>query len=290
MIKVTWPIFSGLPNPTWTLNESEARELMKRLKADRARGSTGLRVTGPDVHEYVIEATGDDAAAFAAAGIPRVFKTSSLPELEPDAGLLQSQTTALIEDPSSDPDGRDEIEPRTGVCSLYYTSWDNFSWWNGFRQEDNNCYCYGANYAANHFATPGKQGGSSLTAGLTVDYTDQPSHARFTNSMQADGWKLTCTGSSIRTIGVLGKVTRVIDGLELWDFHFYRKSLNDSGASRWCQKQGGLPATNKDASGNYIPNVANADREFSKAGFHYNYNEIVDTFYSPPGERKIVVT
>lgn len=107
--------------------------------------------------------------------------------------------------------------------------------------------------------------------------------------MKADNWKTSCGGSSLRIVGVLGKHT-LPNGYESWDFHFYRKSLNGSGATRWCHKPGSTPATNKDASGNHITSVSTADRSSSSGGHTLNYNQIIGTFYSPAGTRSLAIS
>jgi len=177
-----------------------------------------------------------------------------------------------------------------GTCSLAYTSWNDFSFWNGTRQSANNCYCYAANHAANHFATPGKLGGNSLTKGRRSAYADIPTVAEFTASMRADGWTMSCSGLSLRVVGVLGKIIHIPTGVQFWDFHFYRKNLNDLGETRFCHKPGSTPATNRDASGNFISSVATADRTFRSGEYSHNYWQIVDTYFSPAGDRYVVVT
>ncbi|MDZ5620758.1 hypothetical protein [Nocardioides bizhenqiangii] len=292
MFEIELDMFSGLPNPRWELEGKEADAFIARIVANR-RQVRSLRSIGPVLgyRGYIVRAYGETARRLAASGIPPVFRISSLPEelapSEQDA-LSGFEGQTLASEPEDGEETIDEFDglprPVPGTCSLAYTRWNDFSFWNGSRQENNNCYCYAANYAANHFGMPGRKAGQGLLLGSrTINYRDKPTAGEFTEAMRADGWRTGCTGKSLRITAVMAKITRHSDGHLFWDFHFYRKNLvTSTNAVRWCHKAGETPATNKDASGNYITSVQNADRTFSDPFFHYDYWQVVDTYFTAP--------
>lgn len=294
MFQIELDMFSGLPNPVWMLDGSDTEQLLAQVRANRGQARP-IRSIGPVLgyRGYVVRAFGETAEQLAASGLPTVFRISSLPEelrASEDAALAESESSLLVAATAEDTGEPvvDEFDglprPVPGTCSLAYTSSSDFSFWNGSRQENNNCYCYAANYAANHFGMPGRKAGQGLLLGeRTINYGDKPTVGEFTTAMRADGWNTGCSGSSLRIKAVMGKITRLSDGHRFWDFHFYRKSLNSSGAVRRCHKAGSTPATNKDASGQFITSVENADRTFSDGFFLYDYWEMVDTYFTDPG-------
>lgn len=300
MITIENDIYSGRPNPQWQLTAAEAVDFIAALVADltvvRPLLSIGP-VLGP--RGYIVRLSGLDATTLGMLGVPAIFRITEEPldltyleiPLGPiSAGDSEDVTDAGEEEPV-DQGGIQTVAyttPALSTCSLAYTSWNDFTFWNGSRQPLNNCYCYAANYASNkRFSIPGWKGGSPLPGGST--YASRPTDAQFTNSMQADGWKTSCSGTSLRVMAYLGKIT-YDSGYVTWDMHFYRKNLNGT-TPRWCHKPGGGPATNKDYSGNYIPDPTTADRKkyFSSQGATYDYNQLIGTFFSPPGSRSVVV-
>lgn len=288
MITVELDLFSGRENDSWDLNLVEALDFIATLTADLSVIRPLLSVPasfGP--RGYVIRLAGVDLELLSLLGVPEVFRITDLPldlsyldiPLGPIApGDNEDVTDSGYEDPG-DPEGGFQAAAVTtaAACSLAYTSWNDFSFWNGTRKAKNNCYCYAANYATNNWSNPGKKGGSPIPAG--GPYANRPSATTFTNAMKADGWKTTCSGSSLRIMAYLGKVTAP-NGAQYWDYHFYRKNLNGS-TVRWCHKPGSTSATNKDASGNYITDPTTADRSSVSGGYTINYNQKIGTFFSP---------
>lgn len=262
MYEVELDVFSGRPNPRWVLTPGEAAEFSQRVlngttpavPVDVSEGNLGYR-------GFIIRASGAEAAALGSKGRAIVFRVRSglpggptdlsaeqflLQGVSGSSGLTDAEASAVSEqvmwDMAQSGSADQAALAAAGVCSLYYTSWDDFSFWNGTRKPDNNCYNYAANYASNTFAQPGRQGGQIFTA-LTV--------SAIKNAMERDGWVLSCDTSNLRV------------ALVIWpsvDYHFYRKNLNDAGANRWCHKPGQTNARNKDNSGNYITNPENCDR------------------------------
>lgn len=293
-IVAEYDVCSGMPNPVWTLSDADAAALIAYLP-------TGLSYVAP-VYEApsilgyrgtIIRASGDYADQLASLGLPTYFRI--LPD--PVGGLsdLTAYFTApSVSDavPSLGKPGEDisyveasSAQALAATCSLAYTSATNFDFWNGDRMGRNNCYNYAANYASNTDypgadprdgrALPGRISGRPLPSRAT--------DAQFTNSMIADGWSTTCSGTSLKVFGVTGTYRYVSNGrlYEVWDFHFYRRNLNSSGSNRWCHKPGHTRATNRDHSGDYITSPTTADRSF--------YTNEVGYFYSPAGSRSVRV-
>lgn len=260
MYEIELDVFSGRPNPRWVLTPSEASEFTQRIRdgvtpvmpVEESSGSLGYR-------GFVVRAWGADAESLGGKGRAIAFRVRSghgdaAHDLSTEQFLLQGlggpnaltddEAAAVSEQVMWDLAQHGDAD-RAGLlaaCSLYYTSWDDFAFWNGTRKPDNNCYNYAANYASNTFAQPGRQGGQIFGA-LTV--------SSIKAAMQRDGWVLSCETGNLRV------------ALVIWpgvDYHFYRKNLNDAGASRWCHKPGQTNARNKDNSGNYITNPENCDR------------------------------
>ncbi|GAA4732493.1 hypothetical protein GCM10023350_14860 [Nocardioides endophyticus] len=176
------------------------------------------------------------------------------------------------------------------ACSLNYTSWNDFSFWNGSRQSISHCYCYAANYSPGMFGTPGVAGGNNGIRSRTPYASDRPTATQFANALKADGWKESCTGASLCIVAYLGKITdRASGNVVFWDFHFYRKNLNGS-AVRWCHKPGSRTARNTDSSGNYITAPVDANRTTIDGPYEIHYGENVGTFYSPAGTRSVVIS
>lgn len=291
LITVEFDVFSGRPNPQWELTESETAEFSEILIADLSvvRPMLSIPATlGP--RGFIVILTGEHALLFGSMGVPSSFRITSLPVDETFLSADLSPASTGDTEPVQEDSSSRAVAPAfsaAAACSLAYTSWNDFSFWNGSRVLNNNCYCFAANYASNvRFSRPGRQGGNPLPGGVT--YAQRPSPTQFRTSMRADGWTTACNGSSLRIVGLLGRLSNAA-GDTSWDYHFYRKSLNDSGVSRWAQKSGGGPATNRDYSGNFMPTVEGADRARTVDGITYNYNEIIDTFFSPAGQRSVVV-
>ncbi len=261
MIEVELDVFSGTPNPRWVLTALEGEELTQRLLdgsetpipigfEEPRLGYRGFIVRSTGVHADVLEKSGRpttfrlrQAMVGAAADAERSLLQTNLDSaLSPTESRLVSEAVMSELDLSTGEQSSAVAAAAASVCSLLYTSWNDFSFWNGTRRNDNNCYNYASNYASNTFAQPGLKGGSVFSA-LTV--------ASIKAAMRRDGWIDDCNTSNL-------KVALVIwPGL---DFHFYRKNLNSAGTARWCHKPGHTPARNTDNSGAYITSPQTCDR------------------------------
>jgi hypothetical protein len=120
------------------------------------------------------------------------------------------------------------------------------AWWNdgGQRQFGNNCYNYSTNYRSDTFAQPGLAAGAmyatlsckDVRAGAVAD--DLIADPKANNRCPKEGHLVALV---------------VAPG---WDFHWYRKGRT----GYWSHKPGGTQATNRDNSGNLIPDPRTADR------------------------------
>ncbi|WP_307204025.1 hypothetical protein [Nocardioides zeae] len=258
MYQVELDIFSGRPNPVWSLNAAEAAEFAQRL-GDGTVPVVPVNVDSGQLgyRGYIMTATGHDAdelrrqgkattfrvhAHMAQAGYDLAAEEFLLGALERSDGVSEAEAGVLSEAVRWDlEESHPEVASAAAACSLLYTSWNDFSFWNGSRRPNNNCYNYAANYASNTFAQPGRQGGGTFT---------QMTAANIKAAMHRDGWRLDCIGGNLRV------------ALVIWpgvDYHFYRQNLNGS-TVRWCHKPGQTAARNTDNSGRYITNPQTCDR------------------------------
>lgn len=254
MYEVELDIFSGRPNPRWTLSPAEAASLTQQIldgvtpvvPADVTDGRLGYR-------GYLVRATGSETRRLGGDSRERFFRIRAglatgradlsseqflTTTMKPGNQLSATEAAVITESTL----GEVPAAQAAAACSLFYTDWNDFSFWNGTRQYDNNCYNYAANYASNTFAQPGRQGGQVFSA-LTV--------ANIKAAMRRDGWIDDCSTGNLFVALVIAPG---------YDYHFYRRNLNDNGVNRWCHKPGHTPARNTDNSGAYITNPQTCDR------------------------------
>ncbi len=256
MLQVELDIFSGRPNPKWTLSQKEEKELLDRVTADpkvmlptaATNGRLGYR-------GYVVTAVSEDPARklpsrFRVGGHPGsdldlnlwLLDTSEKPDTEVDDYLRQAAAGMIRKDEVA-PGHGDALDKGAlvGCASNYLTSSTDFSFWNGAAYMPyNNCYNYASNYRSNTFAQPGRQ------TGYTLPFP--PTCANVRTGVLSDGWTDACQASNNLTIALV-----------IWpgnDFHFYRLCIN----GRWCHKPGQTAARNTDDSGNFITNPQTANR------------------------------
>lgn len=264
MVSVELDIFSGRPNPTWRLADSEAELLFEQL------GDSSVALLSPDLVESKLGYRGllvtlDAVEAQRLGGATRTtqFRIRSGIAVDTDevterwllgtapATAVESDVRGAAEDGITE--GIEtlnlsaEAVPQGAIlaaCTTFATSSTNFDFWNSnaTHRTRNNCYNYASNWRqSTRFAQPGVKGGGQFTA-LTLD--------NIQSAMIRDGWSRSCTGQSL------------VVGLWIWpnrDYHFYRKTVNVGGQSRWCHKPGSTPATNRDNSGRIIIAPVTAD-------------------------------
>jgi len=247
MFEVELDIFSGRPNPRWTLDAAEESELIIRL-LDRSVPMGPIAITEGKLgyRGFVVRASGPTADALAAYGLPSAFRVrdgvASTIDLAAEQWLLMSGSAGGL-DPAT---AARAAEGSALRCRKpYHTSTTDFSDWNGSWCGLNNCYNYGANWRTDNFAQPG------YGSGATYEDITVPEIIRASVS---DGFRLDCDGKKNHVIKVWFCL------IEHGDFHWYRQTKPVDGEERWCHKMGGSPARNTDDSGNPITDPRTADR------------------------------
>lgn len=264
-VEVELDVFSGRPNPRWTLTPPQRDELIDQLRAGAVpllavdAGEPRLGYRGFILHfeKAELELLGAPAKSGRSVRVRSGLHVDASRVAE--AWLLDTTPPEIVPDPAMEESER-QIERGASLrsadlagldgsvvlaaCEVYGTSSTNFDFWNAdsFHRLNNNCYNYGSNYRTNTFAQPGRRSGQQFTA-LTLDNI-QAAAIR-------DGYSIPCNGLSI------------VVALWIWpnvDYHFYRKTADVGGQSRWCHKPGQTAATNRDNSGAIITAPANCDR------------------------------
>lgn len=284
---VTLDIFSGRPNPTWTLAEEEQKQLL-----DRVSGRGLAPVDTPDILGYrglVVRASEDDMegipqefriAGMAPAGqaIKATGRTLSIDEENEVARFLLQMGRASVPDdlqqfvaealqqrqasavPLPPPPTEPEPEPNpqpVPSCQILNTKYNPGFWNVPSVQYYNNCYNYAMNDRTDTFAQPGRISGQ-MYAALTC--------AEVGAAADRDGCKSSCKGR-------VKKVALVV--WPGWDYHWYRRQLEGF----WGHKPGGTAARNTDNSNRVINGStltpANCDRG--------PYTQFCGYRYSPKG-------
>lgn len=266
MVQIELDIFSGRPNPQWTLSKAETGELVDLLRsgevelldpaaAELKLGYRGVIVTLDNETAALVGGSVGGTRFRVRSGIISDKEANRIAERwalsTAPAGTLQDQVIDAAESGIEHAARRDTLAIPSlneitvlAACSVYGTSSTDFSFWNAnsTHRLNNNCYNYAANNRTNTFAQPGRRSGSQFTQ-LTL--------ANISAACKRDGWSATCSGSSL------------VLSLWIWpgvDYHFYRRTADVAGQMRWCHKQGQLAATNKDAAGKIITAPASCDR------------------------------
>jgi hypothetical protein len=251
MFEVELDIFSGRPNPRWTLDGREEAELIERM-LDR----TVAFVAPSDTDGYlgyrgfVLRATGATADNLTSRGLPTTFRVRDglghSIDLGAESWLLATGAPASIPGHVVKAAADRLASPADPLarCRPFFTSSTDFSDWNGQPwTDDNNCYNYGSNYRTDTFAQPGR-GAGEMYHSINVP--------EILAAAQRDGYVLDC--ASKRAIHV---------GFAIWpgvDYHWWRRTEPVGGAKRWCHKPGGTPVRNVDSSGNPITDPSTCNR------------------------------
>lgn len=281
---VTLDIFSGMPNPSWSLSETATRELMDRVAAkalpslEASEGALGYR-------SFIVAAASDDESAI--AGLPDVFRVGgmvpeaystphgvALPALtaeESDNAALWLLTTAgkavddellgyvetTIKERKTATQERAVRKEREiveeAVCVIRNTPYNPAFWNRPGVQPHNNCYNYAMNYRSDTFAQPGRISGHPNSIMQCANVAP---------AANWDGCTATCSGSNKNV------------ALVVWpgrDYHWYRRHSNGF----WGHKPGQTPARNTDNSnrvigGNLTPRNCNRGPYRDFCGYRYS--------------------
>lgn len=249
-------VFSGRPNPTWTLSEEEEKQLLERVKG-RGLAAADAPDAGLGYRGLVVRATQDDVEdlpqEFRIAGVTQAGDATRATgeralnvdeENEVAQFLLQAARGAVNDDlqqfiagalqrriaplpPIARPPGPlpEPIPHPPQTCEILNTGYNPGFWNNSYYvMGNNNCYNYAMNNQTNTYAQPGKISGQVYTSHDCSNVGEAASR---------DGCKPSCNG----------RVKLV--ALAIWpgqDYHWYRR--NSEGF--WGHKPGGTPARNTD--------------------------------------------
>jgi len=251
MVAVELDIFSGRPNPRWTLSPKEAQQLAERVRADPSQllpldseagglGYRGFVITAQDTGE---------ADAWKRAGLPSRVRLGGQfrPEsLGSSRFLLHTAESARLDlkDPGQVFGVAEKVMTATaklaGGAGLACTSDTEFGFWNDpAHRPFNNCYNYASNLRTNSFAQPGRAAGA-VWRGLD--------DASLVAAVTRDGWASSSVGDDAYNVCLV-----------VWpgtDYHLYRLAANGT----WCHKPGPAAVRNFDNSGKRILNPETSDR------------------------------
>jgi hypothetical protein len=269
MLKVELDIFSGRPNPSWTLSGKDEQQLIDRVQADP---SIMVPVTAPagglGYRGYIVSTIKEkEVGGQKTRPLPSRFRiggeiekdkstslwlldTSELPDTEVDDYIRGVAAETIWQRPeapaapiATDSDGMVSATDKGTLqaCgSNLFTSSTDFSFWNGSGWvTKNNCYNFAANLRTDTFAQPGRNSGHLLTA---LNCSNVSTAAVW------DGWAATCQPANNLTVCLV-----------IWknvDYHWYRKCANGV----WCHKPGQTAARNYDNSGVVITNPETCNR------------------------------
>lgn len=250
---VTLHIYSGRPNPRWTLSSDQAAALTAAL----ARGETGVQAAprpprGLGYRGFTIQTATKGRLPSRVhlhdrSLIPNQGDTLRLPDHGTERLLLDSAGSAVSEAARAAVlRGLDLLEasppPATNLVDA--PPYDPGVWNDDPDvMDNNNCYNYANDIITNTFAQPGRGSGAIFTQFDCADVgaasesdgevpTDDP-------DQDPDDGHIIC--------------------LVIWpdeDFHWYRKDAD----GYWSHKPGSTEATNLDAAGNVIPDPETCDR------------------------------
>jgi len=247
MFDVELDIFSGRPNPRWSLSAAEEAELVERL-LDRSVPMAPVTVSDAKLgyRGFLVRATGTTASTLASRGLPTSFRVRDglYGSIDASSERWLLFSASGVDAPVSDAAAK-SMSVAAACKRPFHTSTTDFSKWNGSWCGNNNCYNYGSNWRTDTFAQPGQGSGTGLRS-LTI-----PEVLRCAVS---DGFSEECVGKKRKNIKVWFCVWPGVD------YHWYRQTKPMDGEERWCHKMGGTPARNTDDSGHYITDPRTADR------------------------------
>jgi len=273
MFEIELDIFSGRPNPRWTLDAAEGKEFLTRLLDRTVPMAPISSREGLGYRGFICRATGNTAATLQARHLPTSFRVRDGLGQSIDSG---AETWLRYTGHDVAVPGAADVVIRKGMSTkasadpaavamrrkLYFTSSTDFTEWNGSHQGSNNCYNYASNSITDTFAQPGRGSGQMYQA-ITADEIHQ--------AALRDGY-----------LDKLRQSTRKRNlhvGYCIWpgsDYHWYRQTEPMGGEVRWTHKPGGTAARNYDSSGNFITDPSTCDRgQYTIwGGFMYNPGKV----------------
>jgi hypothetical protein len=262
---VTLDMYSGRPNPSWELNESQVQEFLKLLQTKRR--STQLKSTPSwsrlGYRGFVITMVAE------AADLPkgmRVFDgivehTTEMARnyidhnSEIEQFLINTAGTALSKETKDYVQQEMEKNVKSGTARSLadiipeaVPPYNPVKWNNDpFIMANNNCYNYGNDKITNTFAQPGRGSGQE---------GPHPPNCQGTGSAaERDGQLVVPNPDLTPAEGhIIALVISPTPGF--LDYHWYRRDVD----TMWSHKPGSWPATNQDNSGQLISDPRACDR------------------------------
>lgn len=255
---VSMHVYSGMPNPVWTLSEDEEKELVASIEAlgtletplMRDLGYRGFSILRTEADEGIQpmlfeNAESDEVVGSFISGQPDIedfLLWTAGDSLEDE--LAEYVREVIISEPPEALDDQALAAFKCPPCGGAIAPAYNPAYWNNdiTRRRNNNCYNYANNRATNTFAQPGRGSGrkfSSLTCGDVGAAAGRDGLRRVPNfAPSVSGWYA---------------------ALVIWpgtDYHWYRQ---DS-VGCWSHKPGQTNVRNVDNSGHRIADPRRADR------------------------------
>lgn len=290
-LRITINMFSGRPNPSVVLSDSDSRSLLKRISMGRFRKQSERTEPFPAMSGYrgiVVEqvvkrkatdifprshftpgyvysgnlvAPSDSLQDIEAFVLDRINFFEEPRGFRPFKNGLKKKMDYFWE---KCPPWRDrylKIYPEL-IIDFYekirYRSCicaplPDLNAWNADIniQWNNNCYNYGTNYRTDTFAQPGEATGAKYNDLSACSVPAGNRSARM--GAVSDG--LIALPSNNNTCPLYGHLVALVVAPD-WDYHWYRKGRN----GKWSHKMGDSPATLLDDSGNPINDPRTADR------------------------------
>jgi hypothetical protein len=259
-------IFSGRPDPVWSISDKEAARLLEAgdqtpQRLFEAHGMAtaaaqpprrGLGYRGFSLIESAAGHSGDT-----------LLETASLPAAEsrreafidtnPEAERLLLESGAHLLDPVIVKAARDSIAAQPVIagpikacpaCHGATAPVYNPAYWNNnpTRLANNNCYNYANNNATNTFAQPGRASGHMYTA------------------LQCPNVRAAAVSDGLQVVAnFAANIPGWYVALVIWpgvDYHWYRQDKNGC----WSHKPGSTPARNTDNGGKTISDPKTCNR------------------------------
>lgn len=289
-LKVTIDVFSGLPNPVFTLSEKDSKTLLNKIgmqsevrEKNKVLQPFHLGYRGIILEQ--IEEPDSDIPEFLYVSGKYAFaqdKTYNIVNKDAETHVFRfldkvkniEVKTGFDTFLKKEIDRIKNIRDKYNIEDILKIKWPPWvkvgpcfcapgyepAWWNdgGQVQYNNNCYNYGTNYRTDTFAQPGKASGHLRSVPIS-SCNDSPGYTSPKTGAIYDG--LIDTPAADNKCPRPGHLVALVVAPPpafggYGDFHWYRKGNN----GMWTHKPGGGQATNLDSSLHTITDPRTADR------------------------------
>jgi hypothetical protein len=278
-LRITFDIFSGVPNPEIVLDDADAKVFLDQLGLAKM---TPVAATHPGIEStlgyrgLIVEQVGvprsglQERFRIAGSNVVSSAATFRLPGAAAESMLLakgvkgraagiSEELAALIlaeaatSSAKTSAQGAKASSPepvqllKCPCAPIYEPAWWNDAATGGTRQLHNNCYNYACNYRTDTYAQPGRAGGASITAMTCAGIRPVVVSDALAAYTPDSNVGLKCPGKGCMVAMVVWPN---------WDFHWYRLGADGF----WTHKPGSNPVTNLDNNGHVITDPRTADR------------------------------